>query len=278
MAILGIIFLAVIAFIAYVIITGVRDRKKTVIKTVTYSALRQKGIILLTKEERGYLRLLRGAIRGTATLALLGGIIFLFLGGIALLRALQGVDWNNPAASQNLLQLLESSQFLTLAGALFGYFIVAMLIFLFVAIELHLRTIASNLANERLLREEELAETKVCRRCAELVKQNALVCRFCGYEFQQKKAIPEVEEQPSPEMQEEPALGHSLKQNELPHSGILREEPAIIRGLKFRTFETSDGWYYQSERADLEVCGGPYESKIEAMGAAASRIEKQSTR
>jgi hypothetical protein len=104
-------------------------------------------------------------------------------------------------------------------------------------------------ASKNLLIEREaerrLSETKRCPRCAERVKKEAAVCRFCGYEFQKV----------------------------LPHRDIKREESAIIRGLRFRTCETSSGWFYHSDEPGYEASGGPYKTKIMARAGADAEIK-----
>jgi len=44
-----------------------------------------------------------------------------------------------------------------------------------------------------------LAGKKACPRCAELVKQDALVCRFCGYEFQAQQGLHETQSKELPQ-------------------------------------------------------------------------------
>ena len=67
-----------------------------------------------------------------------------------------------------------------------GWFFLALLISpLLAALFL---AVTKNHATEREAN-KAIAETKVCPRCAERVKNEALVCRFCGFQFEPQKAL-----------------------------------------------------------------------------------------
>jgi ribosomal protein L40E len=79
----------------------------------------------------------------------------------------------------------------------FGWFLLALLLSPLLA---GLFLLAASDLKKEAAAKTELNESKVCPRCAERVKNAALVCRFCGYDFgpTQPPEPPEPPEPPQP--------------------------------------------------------------------------------
>jgi len=108
-----------------------------------------------------------------------------------------------------------------------------------------------------------------CPFCAELIRPEAMICPHCRSALhEQNVGAPQSGLTALKSIawlvfgQFRPSLSHA------PKPGIITDESVIIRGFKFRTYETSEGWFYLSDEPSIEGSGGPYKSKISAMGAA----------